>query len=658
MSAFASAERGRSPGMDLRSLGAWVGLAFVVVAVLVAYLGVYPRRGLAVPVGADATTYVWRAGVMLAEGPGGLRDASPFPFDANGANPDRAGTPALLAQVARLLGIDPWDGVMVLPAVGAAVVALAAGAVGIGAVLEPRWSVPLYAAVVGASGPVLLAANGYFDNLLVLGALLAASCVTLIALEDRRAVGAAVALLVGSASVHPIFAAVFWSVLLPFAVLLPWWHRGSHGRPGWEARRRLALILVLSALGGIALILAEGGLTWPSGRDVRGYAEKLSVWSSRLHLPWFAPPAVAGALGLLASSSVRRRRALLLWTSWLLFPAAAVLAFRLGMTLPVQRAVGFGVPIWLLAPAGLVGIQRMTMRGVGSLSTPLRGLARAGCSALAVCLVGAGFVRGALDWQSHAFPSFSETDVVREVRAANAYLDSLPEATPVIVPVEFGGPEVRFGLVPAFRRIRALVAPSRVDDVVVYLGDPDLLLRGVPSLRGDAQYDAISRRYWGRISSVVRDPRAVMLGIAPYTPGVARIAAERPSARVTQGVVVLRGPLPRRPVPLASLPRPMLTTLLARSAVILAFLLVVGLGWTAAMPGADAVLSVALAPAVGVVAVASGGALAASMGLGAWSLPFIPFLMGAPGWFLATRRRLGGGSPDQPGRAAPTKCSQ
>lgn len=101
--------RGGRGAKSARAALGWLGLAFAIAALLVVYLGIYGRNGLRVPIGADTTTYMWRAQVVRLGGLPALRDASPFPFDANGANPDRPGVPLLAMVVDRLLGIDPWS---------------------------------------------------------------------------------------------------------------------------------------------------------------------------------------------------------------------------------------------------------------------------------------------------------------------------------------------------------------------------------------------------------------------------------------------------------------------------------------------------------------------------------------------------------------------
>jgi hypothetical protein len=188
-----SGEAGRSAGRHAqvsRAAPIWSGAAqlsgLVASAALGAwvYLQTYAAQGSSVPLGADTTTYIWRARVVGSMGLAALRGSSPFPFQANGANPDRVGLLVLSSVFRSTFGVGAWRLMWVLPAVTAVVVAGAAWAFA-RAQREPAWAAPVYAVLAAMSASFAVTARGYFDNLLASGMLLAVGAVALLA-ADRR----------------------------------------------------------------------------------------------------------------------------------------------------------------------------------------------------------------------------------------------------------------------------------------------------------------------------------------------------------------------------------------------------------------------------------------------------------------------------------------
>jgi hypothetical protein len=643
-----------------------LGVVAVVVIVAVPYLSVFGDRGLVVPIGADTTTYIWRSNVVIAEGLNALPGSSPYPFDANTSNPDRTGLPVLAAAVDATTGIDPWRLSFVLPAVCAVIAALAAGAVGVAGHGDPRWSFAVYGLALGLSAPLVLAANGYLDNLLVYGTLLAATAVALVAADGRPGVAGAAFLLAASFTIHWFFAALFAAILLGSAALLA---PGSVRSVRRGARvletpsgRVGAAALLGSGLGFGFMLLTPGSQAYTT-RTYRGYREKLDVWLELLRFPTVGLAAALGVAGLASDGRgdddpgrPRRRRALALWAVWLLTVAVAYIAFEVGVTIPVQRIVGFALPLWVLAAAGGVWLTRAAWRW-GTRPSQWLGVVAAG-TAIVVVIIGiaATYRTVERDLEGHVLPSFSDPALAATLTATAPYLASLPPSTPVVVPVDLPSAEQLFGVVPSFRRLRALAPPDRAEDVLVYLGDPERLLAGEPTTRGDPEFDDVSLRYWAVLEPLLEGRQAVVLAVAPFTKGVRALSEANPEGVVTEGVVVLEGPDPPGPRAAEPLRTPSGLELAGNAARVFLLLAIVGAGWAFALLGMEPLSRAALAPAAGVAALALVGFIAGRAGVPLGRSAAAPLIAALLGWGVAGShllRRRRRDRRDPPSAAAP-----
>jgi hypothetical protein len=670
--ASASSGEGKSEGARAIVVAADVvlglaGIALILLLVPRFYLSIYPRNGWAVPVGSDTPTYVWRSNVVIAEGLNALPDSSPFPFDGNTSNPDRPGYPVLAAIIDSVTGVDPWRLAFVLPAVCGTTIALAACAVAVGGVGEPRWSFAIYGPALGLAAVVSLTANGYLDNLVVDGTLVAAAAAALVVADDRPAVGGAAVLLAASFALHWMFAALFTAILLGFAlVLVPASFRASRRGIGitHTPSARIGAVAVLGGGLGVGSMLWMPGFQLYTSRTHTDFKEKLDTWLPYLRLPSTATAALVGAVGLSTGRDGRRLRALALWGTWLLACAAALLAFHRGITLPAQRIVGFALPLWLAAAAAGTWLIRAAWRLASRSAAWLGVLALVPAVAVvAIALVYAYRIAGPA-WE-HATPVVPEP-LVESMRAAGPYLDGLPPGTPIVVPVTTGQAGTVFGAVPAFRRLRALAPAERASDLEVYLGDPVDLAAGKPTLRPDIPgYDAASLRYWRALEPALAGRTPVVLAISPFTKETARLSDERPEAVVAPGIVVIEGPLPGSAAAAAPLAVPTLGALTDDAARVLLLVTLVGLGWSVGLVRTELLVRAALAPAMGqatlvvagVVAGRTGISLAGSTGVrvawatGAAGYAFAVASFGARRAF-ASRRSSGRGpdAPDNPAR--------
>src|SRR5207237_580625 len=79
-------------------------------------------------------------------------------------------------------------------------------------------------------------------------------------------------------------------------------------------------------------------------------------------------------------------------------------------------------------------------------------------------------------------PMWAPSDASMAQTAAN-YLGQVDHGNPVIFVVDRQEEETDFGMIVAFRRLRATMPAAMVPRVVVYLGDPENLLAGRPTYR-------------------------------------------------------------------------------------------------------------------------------------------------------------------------------
>ncbi|MBI3648042.1 MAG: hypothetical protein HY240_04755 [Actinobacteria bacterium] len=631
--------RSRRSGRVLAGLDFALGIAGIVLILAVVprfYLSIYPRHSFAVPIGSDTPTYVWRSNVVIAGGLNALPGSSPFRTEANTSNADRPGYPVLAAITQAATGVDPWRLAFVVPAVGATTIALAAGAAGVGGSGEPRWSFAIYGLALGLAAPVVLSANGHLDNTLVDGTLVAAAAATLAAADGRPALGGAVVLLAASFLIHWMFAGLFTAILLGFALLLV--------PASVRARRRgTALLRTPAARVGAVVLLGGGlglggmwltpGLQTFATRDRAGFRVKLDRWLPYLRLTRTVPAAGVGGLGLGVSRDGRRLRALGLWVAWLLPGVAAIVAFDRGLTIPAHRLGGFALGLWFLAAAAGAWLVRAAWRGPGRISPWLGAVAVVPAAAVVAASLVYGYRVAGPAWD-RARP-YVDSASVASVRAAGPYLDSLPAGTPIVVPVETRALGQDFGLLPAFRRIRALVPADRAADVYVYLGDPANLLAGRPTLKPDVpEYDAVSTLYWEALAPILRAAPPVVLAVDGYTPGAAQLALDRPQDVVAPGVVVLHGPAPVTVARLRVPAVPTLSALVADAARVLLLVGLVGLGWSVGLVRTELLSRLALAPAMGQAVLVVSGVLAgrAGVALHGPSAVRLAVGVGAAGW--------------------------
>jgi len=614
------------------------------VAVMGLFLAQYFVHDYAVPVGSDTAQGIWRAQVVTEIGLDGLPPSGPALLDAS---TDRPGLPVTMALLHSATGLDAMHLSFVLPAVVAAAIALAAGAFAVAVLAEPRWTFSVYAVLVGASVNVELMAAGYFDNLLAAAAVMAACVAVLLAVDGRRGGVLAVVLLAGATLFHWMFAAFFvgllgllWLALLPRSLRD---HRDGAPMSETPAARLAAIVLGAGALGAAGLAASPGGFVVSTGPARGEVLDKLGRLAPLAALVPAAVLSVAGAWFLRGTS--RRRWGRLLLVLWAGSAVVAAAAVALGARLPAHRAAAFSLAVPLLCAAGLVGIARRIGGTSGSEASgagaseggrgpTMRQVVAAG---LVVLVVGGSVVVAASSW--FARPPYVNELRQRQVEQIVATVDGVEQGRSVVLVVD--APSLPgYGATPAIRRVRAALDPTRVDDVHVFIGEPEDLFAGRPTDRPeDPDFSAASREVFeASRERVTADPVAVVARL--YNKDFDAIARNYPEASTSDGLLAIGASIPAEiSAPPAAPSAPML---ILGAVAVGAVLALVGLGWSWTLIAARAADRIALAPAVGLAVCALVGTAADRFGVAIGSFGGFAVLLAAAiaGWtpWLIRRR--------------------
>ena len=331
---------------------------------------------------------------------------------------------------------------------------------------------------------------------------------------------------------------------------------------------------------------------------------------SRLYrLPAAALAAVVGIASLLAPSrDPERRRAGWLLGMWALLPAGAALLYAMGRAVPVHRTLSFALALPLLGALGAAAVVGWSRDRAGR-------LAAAVVAVLAVAALAASISFGWDVWRSRR--PWSEGRRLAEVHTLAAYLADAGGPAVIVVDVTPRGDSRshgEFGTVPVLRRVRAELPPALALRTTVYLGDPDLLEEGRPTLRPDVPgFDEISRETWRAVGPLLAQEPAVVL-LRSHFEGFARAVRAHPEWSANGWMAVIDGPPAPTDRPVAA-SRPSAASLVVWWASSIAVIAFAGAGWAGRLGAGSLALRIALAPAVGLASLVVAGVVVERLGI-------------------------------------------
>jgi hypothetical protein len=627
-------------------------VAAVAAAVAGSYVTLYPTGGGAPYAGFDTSWYIWRAKATAEYGIRILPELSGSLFQAH---PARVGHPLFAGFVASATGIDPLRLAYALPSVMGTTVGVAAGAFAVAVLREPRWAFLVYAVGVGASVNVVLTSVGHADTLLSLALAMAAATAAVSATERGRGLAAGIILLTAAAVLHLFFAMLYASLLLVLAVaVVPRSLRARREGLPWHATpfARLTLLVGGAVVGAMAaMLLAPGAPVRPVLLHA-GFLDRIARDVAVYRFPLLGPLAVGGIAALLFPPHPSRRRGLLFVLIWAAAAGVAALASLL-LPVPAHRMVAFSLGIPILAAAAVAGGARMLLRRLPWVAGGII------VAALTTSVL-AGSVWLARDgWRS---APQDRLEALSEAAAAGRYLDVLGGDRPVVFVVAPRGPRPQVRASLQFDVIRVGLPPEQILRSHLYVGRPDRLLEGDPTVyEGRPDFTAVSRATWRDVRPILdRDP--IILATAAFNPDA--VTAAPGGTSLPGGLTVFRAPATDVPAGPALSGSPPMPALVGSVAAILALLLVAGAGWSAGLAPGGPLARMCLAPALGLATLIIGGLVAGSVGLDTpgprrWVLVGVIALGWIPGGVrLLRNRRREPGDPDEvgPPSAATAMC--
>jgi hypothetical protein len=453
---------------------------------------------------------------------------------------------------------------------------------------------------------VVLAANGYLDQMLVEALLLAAAAGALRAAGGGSGRALCAGCLVAAFLVHWQFAAVFAGLLV--LLVLACLPESLGGRPedgsffDTPSGRLGVAVGAGVGLGIVALFAGAPGVPHPATGLARGASADRQ--QARLYrLPAAILAAALGAVSLLTPhGEPGRRRAAWLLIPWGLVPAAAALLYAAGRTVPVQRSLSFALAIPLLGALGAAG-------AIGWLRDHAGRLAGAAAVFLTAAALLASISIGWQVWRSRR--PWSDDRRLAEFHTLGVYLTEAGRPAVIVVdhiPRGNTRSHGEFGTVPVLRRVRAELAPGLALRTTVYLGDPDLLAEGRPTLRPHVPgFDQISKETWRAVRPLLSDDPTIVV-LRSGSRGFGAAVKEHPDWVTIGWMAVVSGPPPplEPPVPPERPPASSLGVWWASS---LAVIALTGAGWAGRFGDRSLAVRLALAPASGLAAIIVAGVL-------------------------------------------------
>jgi hypothetical protein len=595
------------------SVSVWIACGLVALAGAGVYMSAYAFHHM-LPVGWDVFGYVWQT--------------SAIGHASLGAIGSRPGVPALAALLRSVAPLVPMRELVVLPIVLAVALSLAVAATVRTSLRAGYWVLPVLIAATLLWPGTARNLAGYDASLLLL-VVLAAAAGPLVQSQGRATPSiVAAGLFAAAALVHPPMFAVFVGVVILY-VLLSAPSALVERRAGapvlaTDAGAAIATVGVGAAAGAAFLFGALGVRpqetldTGAIGFLFRGR----TVEEIRRTRPWGAGAATAiGAAAAWVSThphGTRRgdrgaRAIIRLGLAWLVVAGTGVLLSLFGVQVPGARFLLFALPIPALVGLGLAAVARL-IAGGGSQRRPIVRVGLIGVAVIVLAAVLTGFADPGyrLIRSLYTRTPVSLTD---QLGATAAYAREVPGSPPIVVVVDEPGPAGAYTPKLRLNVIRTAMPPDRITRTFVFVGHPEDLLAGRPTLfapssRWRRTYDRASRNAWAQVRPALEDGAVVVVLERYAAAAYERLATADPSRIAADGVYVLRGPMRAATAPGRT--GPFRAADAASSA--LWMLVVLGAaGWgfaRAALPRerASALDVACLAPAVG----AGAGVLAAS----------------------------------------------
>jgi hypothetical protein len=552
-------------------------------------------HGHGFPLGPDAPVYLWWARLARVDGLTAIDS--------------RAGAPALAVVLEGALGRTIVEAVAALEVALAVAIGTASAALVLRRTTRTGW---LLAGALAGTFAVHLAA-GYLANLLQVVAFLAAAVA--LAEGTRRGSWVAAGLLGASGIAHASFFVVGAAILVLAGAAA--WRRDRA-----EAVRVGGAVAAGGALVGLGMLAQLGGIPAPdvdTSRDAilrrAGLtAELRNAFFDRFvhrwarYVQWISVPLAAAGLG--------RPKGFvgLFLGAWAAVTVAGVAVGLLTGWFPADRFVTFGFVVPILAALGTVRlVERLRRR---------RAVAAVAAGALTAAMLAGAFIA----WNRQE-PFLTEGEVAAAT-VANGIATSLDAGVPLAFLVNEPDETVSFLSARAGNVIRAAIPPDRIRDVVV-------VVPPAPDDAGDAERRALERLSAADLAEAERTSGrpGVTFVLTPFN------EIDRPEdATVIDPAEGVLAPSPSDPL------EPFSSGAIALSSVlVLAFLAVVGYGWSSVATDAP-VRAAAIAPAAGAAALVLVAVALDRLGLrigdasGAWLVSAIAGGGGYLTWVILQRR--------------------
>jgi hypothetical protein len=618
----------RRDGPTGRTLAAcFVGSAVAAVIVGSLFLSPFLARKVTTPYGFDTPHYIWRSNLVIAQGLNGLHAIDPL-LRIN-PKPDRPAYPVFASLALHVARIPPGGLAFVVPVVFAVALGMAAGAFAVEVLEEPPWAFPVYLAIVGLSLVVVRTAVGSSDNLQVDSVLIAGGTAAMLFSVGRRGGVAALLLFLAAFQIHWILSSVFMLLLFGVAVvLLPFsYRRWREGLSPWSTPSVRMGAVVAGSLGlGLSAVALTPDFHFAAPViTLKQIEDKVKIRIPLLRVPLSVAIAVLGAIVLWWPRSRIRRFGLALLALWVLsIPLGFALYAAKHHHFPVYRVVEFALALPILAAALVVGIARLLVARLRLFG------AVAGATLIAAATVVA-FTSGRNMWE--VSPQIMTPQRVQQVATASRYLTEVRANEPIVFVSNIPT------YTPTDRVIRAGLPGDLVPLARLYVGTSDDLLAGrQTAVEEPGPFRSASRVSWRGVQEIVDKPYIALYltSLNPTAPLPTKATLLAP------GVFLLKGPQPAFPIEAAPRPEPDRGKIVVDAIVLLAFVLLPGLGWSAGLLDVSWLSRVGLAPAFGMATLMLAGIPVAMIGKPLGGVTSWAIVVGTAlaGWIVLVAREL------------------